>query len=809
MNDLAVAYSEIGKVDLAVPLLENVLEVRKSKSGLDHPQTLTSMNNLAQAYSKSGKLNLALPLLEQALKLKKAKLGAEHPSTLVSIINLGVAYQTANKRNLAVPLFAEALKLQKAHGGERPETLATLKEYAPKIRSAGRAEQILGLLEETLKFQKDNFGPEHPDTLTSMDVLARNYQAAGKRELALPLFEQTLKVKKAKLGPDHPSTLVSMNNLALAYHTEGKQGLALPLFEETLRLQKAKPERESTHTLIYLGNLAAAYQTAGRGEMVFPLCEESLKLMKATLGIEHPDTLSLIKNLALSYQNVGRSRDAVPLFAAQSAANPKDTELSLKVAAFQAWFGRDKELAASRQRILAFNADTNEAQRAEHSAEACSIRPAADKADLEATLILARRSVELGKTDAHRPFFQMALGMAEYRSGNFAAAEQALRTAIAGGKSYSKIMGVSPFYLAMSLFKQGKQDEARKQIISAWATMTPLPADAENPLAGNVDHDQLITWMAYKEARSLVKIEQSLVELLEKVRDDEVKKLGADHASTLATTNTLAQAYLNDGRTREAIRLLEKVRDEEVKKLGANHASTLATTKSLAQAYLNNGRTREALPLLAAHSSANPKDTWPALRVAVLQAWFGEDKELATTRQRILAFAEGTIVAGTAERAAKVCSMRPITDRAEREAALMLARRAVELGKTDPWVAWFQMTLGMAEYRNGNFAAADQALLAAATLANGTLCITTTSAFYRAMSLFKQGKQDEARTLMATARTTMKSLPDDDENPLPRAKNAETDPENDLIVWMAYKEAKALIGFDVKPAPAAKPEKMR
>ena len=69
MNNLAVAYQAAGKLDLALPLYEETLELRKAKLGPDHPDTLTSMNNLAMAYQAAGKLDLALPLFEETLEL--------------------------------------------------------------------------------------------------------------------------------------------------------------------------------------------------------------------------------------------------------------------------------------------------------------------------------------------------------------------------------------------------------------------------------------------------------------------------------------------------------------------------------------------------------------------------------------------------------------------------------------------------------------------------------------------------------------------------------------------------------------------
>ncbi len=78
-------------------------------------------------------------------------------------------------------------------------------------------------------------------------------------------------------------------------------------------------------------------------------------------------------------------------------------------------------------------------------------------------------------------------------------------------------------------------------------------------------------------------------------------------------------------------------------------------------------------------------------------------------------------------------------------------------------------------------------------------CVTGIAAFYRAMSLYRQGEKDEARKLAIAGTATMKPPPKDENNPL--ADDAYYD---DLILWLAYKEAKAMIGFDA--APPAKAE---
>jgi hypothetical protein len=61
------------------------------------------------------------------------------------------------------------------------------------------------------------------------------------------------------------------------------------------------------------------------------------------------------------------------------------------------------------------------------------------------------------------------------------------------------------------------------------------------------------------------------------------------------------------------------------------------------------------------------------------------------------------------------------------------------------------------------------------------------------------GKGDEARRLATEAAARMRPLPADERNPTAGGDH------DDLILWLAYKEAKAMIGFDTPPAAPAKP----
>ena len=215
---------------------------------------------------------------------------------------------------------------------------------------------------------------------------------------------------------------------------------------------------------------------------------------------------------------------------------------------------------------------------------------------------------------------------------------------------------------------------------------------------------------------------------------------------------------------------------------------------------------RKAVAIRQKLVADNPSDinlrdglAYDYMRVAALQAWFGHDKELSSTCEKLLSLAKDTEGPAVAERAAKCCSLRQ-ADPKRCETALVLARRAVDLGKNHPLLPWVQMALGMAEYRSGHFAEADAALIAAATGGKDNPRVVGTSAFYRAMGLFRQGKVDLARKLATDAAEQMKPLPVDEQKPLAGGADG-----NDLILWLAYKEAKAMIQFDATPAARRSP----
>jgi hypothetical protein len=343
----------------------------------------------------------------------------------------------------------------------------------------------------------------------------------GKPEEALTAWRQAAAIWQ-KLADANPANTEFQrwlawrhNDIAGVLSKTGKSEEALTEFRKALAIYQKLAGANPANTEFQNGlawdhsNIGNLLSQTGKPEEAVTECRKALaifqKLADANPAVtQFQNGLSQTRhNLAWTLAVAGRAK------AAAAAADPKDTLFSLQLAALEAWFGQDKELAATLERIRAVAKDTKDAATAERAAKACSILPSTSKADLEAALALARKGVELDKDGKWREWTMLALGMAEYRSGHYAGAAEALVAAAKAGSNNSQVTGIAAFYQAMSLFRQGKEDEARQLALAAAAKMKPPPKDEQNPLANNATHDDLILWLAYKEAKALIQFDEN------------------------------------------------------------------------------------------------------------------------------------------------------------------------------------------------------------------------------------------------------------------------------------------------------------
>jgi hypothetical protein len=214
--------------------------------------------------------------------------------------------------------------------------------------------------------------------------------------------------------------------------------------------------------------------------------------------------------LGFQMLETGRTSEALPLLDAVYQADARDTNFLLTIATLQAWFKQDAQLAKSCRRALAEARDTKDCFTAERTAKVCSLQALSDREIHDLALALARRAVILAQGSFQLSWSQMTLGMAAYRSGNYEESELACKAASKVATD-ARVSGTAAFYRAMCLVRVGKIVEARDLAKDAAGRLKAPPADAKNPLSGRDDEDDMILWMARKEALDLIELESNSI----------------------------------------------------------------------------------------------------------------------------------------------------------------------------------------------------------------------------------------------------------------------------------------------------------
>ena len=407
-------------------------------------------------------------------------------------------------------LHDEAIPLQEkvrdyylaASGPESPDTLLASSLLAIFYYDVGRGEEALKMREQLLTVRRKVSGPENAETIWLMLNLADSYRDAGRLDEALKLTEEALALRRKVSGPNDPATIITMNSLATCYNVLGRRDEYLKLSEETVALSLKVNGPENPDTLNVMENLTTAYEEAGRLDEALKLREKDLAIRFKVLGPAHPDTLFTMNDLASSYFSAGRSTEAIALLKRVCELKPKDMYNLVTLATWQTWFGQDADYEVTRRRLVEEAEGTDQATDAEQATKAYCLRPSTNAALLTQVLKLAQRAVELGKRD----WDQLALGLAEYRNGQFAAAENTLAVTEQMAGEDHEVQGIARLFRAMSLFRQNRPEEARKLFTQAESQMPPLPKDESKPLVDGkpASHDMLIWWLDYKEARALI-----------------------------------------------------------------------------------------------------------------------------------------------------------------------------------------------------------------------------------------------------------------------------------------------------------------
>lgn len=276
-----------------------------------HPVLLRAGQSLDQARLPG----LAVPYWRAMVGTATRILGPSHASTLLARDHLAAACEAAGRPQDAVAALENSVtERERALGRDHPESLSARSSLARAHLAAGRVDDAIPLYESTLADQERLLGNDHPDTMASRSDLAAAYSSAGRMQAAVSVLERTLSEREAILGPDDPQTLSARTDLAAALLAWGQVGDAVTLYERALADRERVLGPDHPDTMAARATLAYAYRSADRLKDALPLYRRTLADRERVLGQDHPDTLTSLGNLASAYHSARMLKPAIPLY---------------------------------------------------------------------------------------------------------------------------------------------------------------------------------------------------------------------------------------------------------------------------------------------------------------------------------------------------------------------------------------------------------------------------------------------------------------------------------------------------------------
>jgi hypothetical protein len=195
---------------------------------------LASRHAAAVEHYRAGRVETALPLLEQIVFGCRALLGERHPDTLTAEGNLAVAYVRAGHDDWPTALEEACAARVQEFGPDDPFTLTALECLATAHRLAGDADEAIRVGEVVVAARERVLGAAHPDTLVSRLGVGLAYADAHAVLLAVAVLTAALADAEAAHGPDDRHTIEIRAALACCHAVNGELDAAAEGYDRAI-----------------------------------------------------------------------------------------------------------------------------------------------------------------------------------------------------------------------------------------------------------------------------------------------------------------------------------------------------------------------------------------------------------------------------------------------------------------------------------------------------------------------------------------------------------------------------------------------
>lgn len=352
-----------------------------------------------------------------------------------------------------------------------------------------------------------------------------------------------------------------------------------------------------------LALIGSIYNRIGQFAKAEPLIKQGLSLYRKHRGEDHPDTLNLLNELSVALAGQGRWEEASAVLRdlidrqarVKASADPETITARASLGSILEKLGRPGE---AEPLLRAAYEDSRRLLGTDHP----TTRGAASN--------LASTLQDLGRLGEAEPLYLESWQAFERGDEH--------PDVLVGAANHANLLATrGEFERAATLFD--RLIESHRRVLGADHPRTADVLSLAAPLLENLGQ--------------LERAEAMFRELLQ-IREQS-PSMGRDHPDTLSARRDLGSLLVKKGRQAEGELMIRETLDAQRKKLGNDHAATLATLGALATALQATNRAKEALPLFR----------------EALEGWMARGAELPQTIQAHNNLANGLTNAGELEEA--------------------------------------------------------------------------------------------------------------------------------------------------------------
>ena len=277
-------YDEVGEI------FHELLDIRLSVYGADHPDVAISYNNIGAVYDSLGEYAKALEYYEKSLKISLSVYGSDHPDVSHTYNNIGLVYDSLGEYAKALEHYEKSLKIRlSVFGSYHPDVASSYNNIGSVYSSLGEYAKALEYYGKDLAITLSVYGADHPDVALSYNNIGLVYSSLGEYAKALEYYEKSLKI----IASDHPDVSHIFNNIGLVYSFLGEYAKALGYYEKSLEIRLSvfgsyHPDVASSYS-----NIGFVYDSLGEYTKALEYYEKSLKISLSVYGEYHPAVVSL------------------------------------------------------------------------------------------------------------------------------------------------------------------------------------------------------------------------------------------------------------------------------------------------------------------------------------------------------------------------------------------------------------------------------------------------------------------------------------------------------------------------------------